>query len=292
MNGTSDKLEIITDGDSWVFGCELVDPKITMAGGAHPGAYDYLEENNKYRIPKIFPTHLEKLMNANVTNLSWPADDNSTILRRTIVYITNNYIVKKKSVENLFVIVGWSSPERNSFWYKDEKRSRPFRLWPQVAHFDDKPQEEFWKLYIQYLWNAEEYIPRYVLNVLQFQNFCDSNNIKWMCFNSFYQTPNKNVTEWHDLDISKELENLSNGYFPYSKTEYETIRQHESLHYSGIWDIIDPIRFYKKNQSNNTFKSYIESNVDTPLTGWHPSPEGHEAWAKELQKYITENKLL
>jgi len=292
VNGISDKLEIITDGDSWVFGCELVDPKITVARGAHPGAYDYLEENNNYRIPKIFPTHLEKLMDANVTNLSWPADDNGTILRRTIAYITNNYIVKKKSIKNLFVIVGWSSPERNSFWYKDEKISRPFRLWPQVAHFDAKPQEEFWKLYIQYLWNAEEYIPRYVLNVLQFQNFCDNNNIKWMCFNSFYQTPNKNVTEWYDLDISKELENLSNSYFPYSKTEYETIRQHESLHFTGIWDIIDPIRFYKKNQSNNTFKSYIESNVDTPLTGWHPSPEGHEAWAKELHRYIIENNLI
>jgi len=33
-------------------------------------------------------------MDANVTNLSWPADDNGTILRRTIAYITSNYITK------------------------------------------------------------------------------------------------------------------------------------------------------------------------------------------------------
>jgi len=113
-----------------------------------------------------------------------------------------------------------------------------------------------------------------------------------MCFNSFYQTPNKNVNEWNDLAISKELDNLTNICFPYSKTEYKTNRLNELLNYHSVWDVIDPIRFYKKDRPNNTFKSYIEGTVDIPFNGWHPSPEGHEAWAKELKKYITENKLL
>jgi lysophospholipase L1-like esterase len=52
------------------------------------------------------------------------------------------------------------------------------------------------------------------------------------------------------------------------------------------------VRFYKKDQPNSTFKSFIEANVDDPLVGWHPSPSGHEAWATELVRYIKENNLL
>ena len=98
-------------------------------------------------------------------------------------------LAKNVPTDDLFVIIGWSSPERHSFWYKDDKFNGAFRLWPQVQYFDRPPQEDFWKLYVTYLWNREEYLPRYVMNVLQFQNFCDSNNIKWLCFNAFYQTP-------------------------------------------------------------------------------------------------------
>ena len=60
MIGISDKLEIITDGDSWVFGSEIADPELAKRypPNTHPGAYDYLEENNIYRIPRIFSTHL------------------------------------------------------------------------------------------------------------------------------------------------------------------------------------------------------------------------------------------
>jgi hypothetical protein len=292
----SRNLEIIIDGDSWVFGCEIVDPILASkySSDTHPGAYDYVQENDSYRIPKIFPTHLAKIMDADVTNLSWPADDNLTILKRTMNYITNNYIAKNKSLENLFVIIGWSSPERNSFWYKDEKISTPFRLQPQVPHFNSKMQEKIWELYVSYLWNPEEYLTRYVLNVIQFQNFCNAYNIKWLCFNSFYQTPKKNVTEWEDLDIAKELKLINLGRFHLNKTSQSLLRSTEEYNFSNLWDTVDPIRFYKKNEINNTFKSYIEdpkNQIKNVLNGWHPSPESHEAWANELFRYIKENNL-
>jgi hypothetical protein len=75
-------------------------------------------------------------------------------------------------------------------------------------------------------------------------------------------TPSSIAFDELTKNILKELENLKKSYFPYSKTEYETVRQNESLDYTGIWNIIDPIRFYNKNKPNNTFKSYIENNVD------------------------------
>lgn len=290
--------KLITNGDSWTFGSEIADPTLVSkyVDKKHVTEFDHFPENDNYRIPKIWPTHMAKLMDAEVINLSWPADDNGSILRRTISYITNTYIAKDITLDNVFVIIGWSSPERNSFWYKDETISRPFRLWPQNGHFDAKPQEKFWELYIQYLWNAEEYMPRYVLEVLQFQNFCKAHNIKWMCFNSFYQTPKKSIEDWDDLDVSSELKKLENKLAGYQyQTTVDITRRHDQLDYQALWKTIDPVRFYKKDQPCNTFKSYIE-NVEpkpTPVfNGWHPSPASHKLWAQELASYIIDNNLL
>jgi hypothetical protein len=293
-----DKLEIICDGDSWVFGCEIVNPEIaaTYPKGTYVGKFDYYENNDSYRVPRIFPTFLSKKLNANVTNLAWPADDNGTILNRTMVHISKEYLAKGKSTENLLVMIGWSSPERNVFYYKDteNKYIQRFRLWPQVKHFDSKAQEEFWKIYVEYLWNAEEYMPRYVMNVLQFQNFCKVHNIKWLCFNSFYQTPTVDIKDWKDLNVRKELENTHSGGGPYHiSTDTDDVRKYYQFTYTNLWDTIDPIRFYKKDEENNTFYSFIKkSNLEKPFIGWHPSPEAHEIWADELIQYINENDLL
>ena len=288
------KKTIICDGDSWVFGCEIAKPEIAerYPKGTHPGAYDFFTENDEYRIPKIFPTYLGELMDADVINLSWPADDNGTILTRTITYITSNYISKGLPTDDLFVIIGWSSPERNSFWFKDDKINYRFRLWPNVKHFDAPGQEEIWKLYVEHLWNPEEYLPRYVLNVLQFQNFCNAHNIKWMCFNSFYQTPAHSVQQWYDLDIRNELTKLKLDAADYYKSP--TLDRHRfQYEYVSLWDTIDESRFYKKDILNNTFKSFIEKKNCSPVyLGWHPSPESHKAWAEELYDYININNLL
>jgi hypothetical protein len=288
------KLKIICDGDSWTFGSEIADPKISMRydGTVHPGKYDWLEENDDYRLPKIFPTHLANLLDAEVINLSWPADDNGTIVNRIVTYITSNYISKGLATDDLFVIVGWSSPERHFFWYKDEEFSGKFRLWPQVQHFDRPPQKDFWDLYVTYLWNAEEYLPRFVMNVVQLQNFCVANNIKWMCYNSFYQTPGRNPEQWDDLDIRNELSKLHLHGTPVQVTNVKG-RDAYQYEYVSLWDTVDKIRFYKKDEPNNTFKSFMEENNQiNPYNGWHPSPESHEIWAKELVRYIKENNLI
>jgi len=287
-------LEIIADGDSWTFGCEIVDPTIAKRypASVHPGAYDFLQENDEYRAPKIWTSYLSEILDANVYNLSWPADDNGTILNRVISHITKNYIVPKKNLDNLLVIVGWSSPERNFFWYKDSELSRRFRVWPNVEHFNAAPQEEFWKLYVNYLWNEEEFIPRFVMNNLLLQSFCESHKIKWMCYNSFYQVSQLDVTAWTDLNISHEVDKLQlDGYTVFKNNSPE--RFHDYYDYRSIWKTIDPIRFYNKDAPNNTFLSFIRKNGEAPvLNGWHPSPESHKLWAEELAAYLTNNKLI
>lgn len=288
------KLTIICDGDSWVFGSEIVNPQISnrYSSNIHPGEYDWIDENNSYRLSKIFSTHIANHFNANLINLAWSADDNNTILNRIITYVTTNYISKKISTDNLFLLVGWSSPERNSFWYKDDELSYKLRIWPSIQNLQKENQKEFWNYYVEYLWNKEEYLPRHIMNILQFENFCKVNNIKWLSFNSFYQNVGTSIEDWKDVNIKKELHSLELTNHPYHTNQTHN-REYYKQEYISIWDSIDDVRFYKKNEINNTFKSFMElNNPKNPYSGWHPSIESHKLWADELVNYIKKYNLL
>lgn len=286
-------MKLIFNGDSWAFGSEIADPNLASKYDkrTHPGVYDFLEINDEYRIPKIYPYHMAQQLDCDYVNLGWPADDNRTIIERTMSYISTEYLDCNKPTDDIFVIIGWTSPERNSFWWKNGSLSRKFRLWPQVPVFDDKLQKKLWKMYIQHMWHPEEYMPRHVSTVLQFQNFCNSHNIKWLCYNAFYQTPNECPDKWEDLDMLKEVKSIDRKIGRYSYAENGE-RKTKQLNFEALWNTVDPVRFYKKDQPGSTFKSFIEKNVGDPLVGWHPSPSGHEAWATELVRYIKENNLL
>jgi hypothetical protein len=286
-------MKLIFDGDSWTFGCEIADPVLAAQHprGTHPGVYDFKEANDYYRIPKIYPHYMAKQLDCDYVNLSWPADDNRTIIERTMSYISTEYLSCNKSTDDIFVIIGWTSPERNSFWWKNGNFSNKFRLWPQVQNFGDKKQKKLWKMYVQHMWNPEEYIPRHVSAITQFQNFCNAHNIKWLSYNAFYQTPHQGPDGWQDLDIIEELKSIDYNVGGYSYSDNGK-RTSKKMVFRTLWDTVDPVRFYKKDQPNSTFKSFIEANVDDPLVGWHPSPSGHEAWATELVRYIKENNLL
>lgn len=288
------EIKIICDGDSWVFGSELVNPTISerYPKTIHPGEYDWIDENNSYRLSKIFSTHIGNLLNADVINLAWSADDNNTILNRIITYVTNEYISKNLPTNNLFLLVGWSSPERNSFWYKDDELSYKLRIWPSIQNLQKENQKEFWNYYVEYLWNKEEYLPRHIMNILQFENFCKANNIKWLSFNSFYQNVGTSIEQWEDVNIKNEISTLQLTTHPYH-TNKSFNREYYKEGYISLWDSIDSVRFYKKNETNNTFKSFIEANnTDTIYSGWHPSETSHKIWAEELVNYITKYKLL
>jgi len=280
---------LIVNGDSWTHGSEIRDPKLDES------IKDYYSPNDAYRIPKIYPTHLSNILDYDLINLSFPADDNKRILNRTITYLVENYIKPKKSTKDIFVIVGWSSPERASFWWSNGEM---FRMWPHDPSIYDSDQKRFWKLYVQYLWNIEEYIPRYIMEVFTFQNFCNQHNIKWLCFNAFScETKAKRAHwNWTDLDVRK---TLNTPPFPYIEnfnitTNEVDSRQEYSTTYLPVWDTIDKIRFYKKDKKNNTFRSFISKNVNKRerWNGIHPSPSSHKAWANELYHYIDRNNLL
>lgn len=286
-------MKLIFDGDSWAFGSEIADPKLASQYDkhVHPGVYDFLPVNDRYRVPKLYSHKMANLLGCDYINLGWPADDNKTIIERTMTYITSEYISQNKSTDELFVIIGWTSPERNSFWWKNGNFSNKFRLWPQVQHFDDKKQKKLWDMYVQYMWHPEEYIPRHVSTVVQFQNFCNAHNIKWLSYNAFYQTPHQGPDGWQDLNMLSEIRNVDRKLHGYSYSKNGT-RKQKQLQFETLWQTVDPVRFYRKDQPISTFKSFITETLDDPWVGWHPNPEAHEAWALELTRYIKKNKLI
>jgi len=302
-------MKLIFDGDSWTFGCEIVDPSLRKKYPDWNWKLDksWYEENDEYRTKRIYPYFMSQALDCDYVNLSWTGDDNRTILERTMTFLSREYITKGKSTDDLFVIIGWSSPERNSFWWKSKNLSLPFILRPNIPDFKDPKMKDIWELYVQYMWHAEEYLPRHVSTVVQFQNFCNVYNIKWLCFDAFYHTPdckgdnmgnlhpddwksfgNLHPTEWEDINMLKQLEKIDRAGH---KEFVNGKRQFEDNDYKSLWNTVDPVRFYKKDQPNNTFRSFIQADT-TNLIGWHPSPIGHELWANELLRYIKENSLL
>lgn len=295
-------MKLIVNGDSWAFGSEIVAPEVEEKYSKkfrYTTEYDYFDENDYYRVPRNWAYYLgQKLGASEVVNLAVPADDNGTIINRTITYLTEKYIYFKKPVDDLLVVIGWSSPERNFFWYKDSGISYRFRIWPYVAHFQTPHNEQFWEYYITYLWNEEEYISRYVMNNIMLQNFCDANGIKWLAFNSFYQT-SRNLFQWRDLNIKQQAHDLKLDSYKYSHSRMNVPAPignkitHGIYNYGLLWETVNPLRFYKRDEHLNSFKNFIDKCDHEPIyNGMHPSSESHKKWAEELYRYMIENELL
>ena len=287
------KLQLICNGDSWVFGSELVDPEIIKKypSNIHIGHYDHLPESDSYRLPRIFSTKLAEKLNADSINLAWPADDNQSICNRTIGYIVENYINAGLGTENLFVVIGWSSPERARFWYKDETRNEKHIIWPSLEWHDTQAQKKFWELYVTYFWNNEEYMPRFVDTVLRFQNFCSEHKIKYVMFNAFYQGMGSGCTRQQatDINVEKELLTLPADGYDYSINSQRFSKMSSHL---ATWKTISDKTYYCKDQDKNSFKTFIYDRLAQPFAGDHPSEQGHTIWADELYRYINDNKLL
>lgn len=265
------KTRLVVAGDSWSYGSEIRDPKLPKS------VHDWDPPNDEYRIPRIWPSKLANLMEiSEVINLSYPAASNDRILRHLIGWLVQEHVSKGKSTEDLFVIVGLTSPERKDFYYKDKKTNFWFTLWPMWKHlYPQKPLNTFSEIYSKYLWNVEESTHRYLNQILYLQTFFELHKIKYLFFQAFYQRNDMHIQEWIDD--------------PYHR------------HYNGqpdhlIWNLIDPLRFMHKDDEIHSFHNYIKSqdldpNYSNVISGMHPSEYGHTLWAEHIYQYLQENNL-
>ncbi len=275
MTGIHNMDELVVIGDSWTYGSEIKDP------GLPASINDWDDLNDPYRLPRIWPTKLAKMLGmSHCTNLSYPAASNDRTFRILPSWLLDAYIKPQKSTENLLVIVGLTSPERKDFYYKDEEFDKDgwLTIWPMWKHTytkDMQPLSDFSSLYQKYFWNAREYTYRYVSQIFFLELFFKRYNIKHLFFQAFYQPIEIHIKEWKDN--------------PY-------VRNYNGFTTQDMWDMIDPINFYNKNTTPHSFHNYITSLDPTPhkeisILGMHPSELGHTWWAENLYNYVNKNNI-
>ena len=283
--------ELIIAGDSWSFGSEIINPKFKS-----DDVTDWDDVNDEYRNSNIYPYYLSKQLNIdNVKNLSFPAYSNDRIVRTLINYLTKYHLINSSNLNDIFVIVGLTSPERKDFYYKNKNLSQWVTMWPAWEHKykDHDGMDDFVKSYITFFNNEQEYLNRYLNQVYYLQNFFKSNNIKYLIFQSFYQPTifHNKISEWEDSPYI----NLWNNSF-HGSTDTQQTKYYQGSSEPEIWKLIDDIRFMNKNKKNHSFHGYlIDTSTKTNenyFVGLHPNENAHKLWANNLYFYIKNNNLL
>ena len=102
---------ILCDGDSWTAG-DIINPELKLINENHANVNDPL--NDSYRLPKVWPHKLGKLLNIDTLNIAHAGSSNDAIVRRTMRKVKE--LLLDYEAKDLFVIIGWSSPERKDFY--------------------------------------------------------------------------------------------------------------------------------------------------------------------------------
>jgi len=294
-------LNLVTCGDSFTFGSEIVNPKFlkdptlpfTSVKYNNLIQNDYDVENDEYRIQRIWPTLLgERLDASNVINLGKPAISNKWIFNTIITWLLDNYILKNKRTDNLLVIVGWSAVVREEYFFGNGK-NKTFEKTLNVTG-NSNPEidtiQQFFKSYLL----AVDYVKMGVYNYIDYNYqlalFCEKYNIKYYCFNA--------LPAIHDVS---DFENDKNSFFKdlvvkdYINSFKNINTLWERNYYKECnlkWGMVSESSMLLKDKLHNSFFNYIfQYPMEEMIYGGHPSPKGHEIWSEFLFNWITKNEI-
>lgn len=285
----NNKKTILTCGDSFTFGSEIIDPTLS-AGKPEPyklepminGLTDFSSENDEYRTSRIWPTYLGELSKSEVINIAKPAISNQWIYRSTTGWILKNYISKNISTEDLIVVVGWTSTARREFFFVGENATYEKTLNVNGDfNLESKEMQEFFKYYALLSDFDTQGVSDFIDYNFNLYNFCQSHNIKYYCFNALPEEHHSYQLErFHrDLNVSKHIEN-----FKYIATCWNRDMYSESL---IKWKSIPSSCFIQKDCTLNSFSNYIKVlPLEKRLHGIHPSPQAHKIWAEVIYDFV------
>ena len=273
---------ILCEGDSWTAG-DMINPDLKTTNVN-------MSENDSYRLSKVWPSDLGKLTNVEIKNISRAGSSNDGIVRRTLDNV-NDYLEQGNNVEELFVIIGWSSPERKDFYYRSLGGHLNWweTLYPNQLNqpFDyDKNIKSFYEKYIINFWNPEEYISRYIQQILFMYYFLSSNNIKHKFFNAFYEEVSGDETPFE-----KSTSGVGNGMFNENDLMDDLTSQH-TIHKSTIKQFS---KIYNKIFIKESFRNYLRELSKTnqlfdptyfEIDGHHPNRKGHQLWSRVVFENI------
>jgi hypothetical protein len=269
MNGSEKKIKLlIAEGDSWTSG-DILNPELERKGITDVNS----PFNDTYRLPKVWPSKLGTKLSLQVKNFAVAGSSNDGIVRRTI----NNVLreLENHSPEEIFVIVGWSSPERKDF-FRNGSWDTVYPMEIQRFSHSDTDEDIFKRIYAQNYWNEEEFITRYLLGVITLESFLNLHHIPHLFFNGFYENEFGITEQESELNFvqkfvkTREISYLSYLHIDKLTQQYNSIRN---------------VSYMKK-----LFSSYINENIideqEEYFKHYHPTEKSHELWAEYIEKVL------
>jgi len=268
------KKVILCFGDSWTGG-HFVNPNIDNFDG------NLLRDDNKeYCNSRTWVKFLNDYTNIETVNYGEPACSNDMIVRKVNVNL-KSYLQKFKPDE-IFAIVGWSSPERKTLPIEYSDIESEISLLPaeglelftlkkyqrEFGKHDGEKLWEFYKSYFYYFWNAREYMTRHRNNIILTNNIFQKLKIDVLYFDAFYETTTFQSDNKKILDFKIALE-------------------------GPLGEIVNNI--YSKKFIPFTFRQFLEDKKDKSLfeqDDYHPTEAGHKLWAEFLSKDLYDRKKI
>lgn len=291
-------MKLIGCGDSWAWGAELVlsqtTPEFTMCDHND----HFTPENMEYRLNNRYLKLFSDKINASeLVDLSLPAYSNEGIYRTLIRYLAMEGYLSGRDTTDIFVSIGWTSPERREVacvyedqWhsvvppelqlYKTNKEERWFNIGPWVTHIDykDKELNKFFESYVKYFWTDLEITYRWITIIKNTENLLKLHNIKYVMHQAFFHYLDSKIEKWNDIKYKKEI--IDNW----------TVFEQE------IFKSIDSTHFVDKDTFLKTFHhtAIEKANGDTSkvFSVFHPNALAHKIWAEHQYEFCVKNNLL
>jgi len=282
-------MKIVACGDSWCWGAELVDPDqepfwMPNADNHH---LHYIPVHEKYRLEHKYIQIFADRVHANeIIDLSQASISNDAIIRKLTEWLLVEGYTTGRDTGDLFVSIGWTSPERTEFYNKEyggvDGAWLPFGSWSMnKGVYKDKDITKFMELYYKHFFNEGKFIHHWLLQLWQTEMMLKKFNIKYVMFQAFYDDCYRGYSpyQWDDTVYT---DNYIDKITPGDKI----LKQN-----------FDPVRFMewspsKIGTSHNFMVNAAGGDAKKVIGSWHPNVLGHSIWGEHMSKYCLENKLL
>ena len=282
-------MKIVACGDSWCWGAELVDPDqepfwIPNADNHH---LHLLPVHERYRLKhKYIQVFAENVQADEIIDLSHCSISNDAVVRRLVEWLTVEGYTTGRDTSELFISIGWTTPERTEFYCKSEIGVdgfwTPFGSWSMnKGVYVENDVAKFMELYYKHFLSPGSFIHHWLLLIWQTEMLLKKFNIKYVMFQAFYDHSYSGYMPHHWDDIL------------YTADYIDSLTPGDKV----IMQSIDPIRFMEmsptKIGTSHNFMVNAASGVAKKVIGsWHPNILGHSIWGEHMSKYCLENKLL
>jgi len=270
---------LIGCGDSWCWGDELIDKNLypDYSFGLDLGQ---LENNNTHRELSRYINILGEKLNADsVVCLAFRGSSNDAIFRTLIDFLAKENYLFGRDTKELFVSIGWTSPERREFYFKEiwgADNWMPVGPWALDSDGKRPYLNDFQNLLFEHFWHTAEYMNRWVRQLYFTELLLKSLKISYVMHQAFYHSDKQSLIDWNSTSLDNAKDSVSQVDL-------------------SIYNSLDQLRFIGKNDSKYTFHNYIltqaQGDHKKVFGEWHPNELGHRLWAEYLYTYIKDNKL-